>query len=82
MALLDVSGINEKFIIGIYYGAKDNFFCFFFGPEFDLASATGFLYHCADAVNRLLITRRIWLFYHITFIPEMSIMYEMCGFYR
>ncbi len=30
---LDVSGINEKFDIDIYYGVKDNFFCFFIGPD-------------------------------------------------
>ena len=31
--VLDVSGINEKFNIDIYYGAKDNFFCFSIGPD-------------------------------------------------
>ncbi len=37
---IDVSGINEKFNIGIYCGAKDNFFCIFIGP--DLHSHTKF----------------------------------------
>ncbi len=32
--LIDVSGINEKFNIGIYYGTEDNFFCIFIGPDF------------------------------------------------
>ena len=32
--IVDISGINEKFNIGIYYGAKDNFFCIFIGPEY------------------------------------------------
>ncbi len=31
---LDVSGINEKFNIGIYYSTTDNFFCNFIGPDF------------------------------------------------
>ena len=30
---IDVSGINEKFNIGIYYGTNDNFFCIFIGPD-------------------------------------------------
>ncbi len=30
---LDVSRINETFNIGIHYGAKDNFFCIFIGPD-------------------------------------------------
>ncbi len=30
---LDVSGINEKFNIGIYYGSTDIFFCIFNGPD-------------------------------------------------
>ncbi len=31
---IDVSGINEKFNIGIYYGTEDNFFCIFIGSDF------------------------------------------------
>ena len=37
---IDVSGIKEKFNIGIYCGAKDNFFCIFIGS--DLHSYTKF----------------------------------------
>ena len=37
---IDVYGMNEKFNIGIYYGAKDNLFCIFIGS--DLHSYTRF----------------------------------------
>ena len=37
---IDVSGIIEKFNIGIYYGAKTNLFCIFIGQ--DLHSYTKF----------------------------------------
>ncbi len=31
--VLNVSRINGKFNIGIYYGNKDKFFCIFIGPD-------------------------------------------------
>ena len=37
---IDISGIIDKFNIGIYHGAKDNFFCIFIGS--DLHSCTKF----------------------------------------
>ena len=33
LAILDISRINEKFNMGISYGAKDNFFCIFICPD-------------------------------------------------
>ncbi len=33
LILLDISRMNEKFNIGIYCGAKDNFFCIFIGSD-------------------------------------------------
>ena len=32
--LIGVSGINEKFNIGIFYDTKDNFYCIFIAQSF------------------------------------------------
>ncbi len=67
MHILDISGINEKFNIGIYCGTKDYFFCIVIGP--DLHSYEGEEFHPCTILNR-----RIWLLYHITLNPEMNIL--------
>ena len=67
LTTIDVSGINEKCNIGIYYGNKDNFIAFSLAQIF-----ISIIRSLLSGKRFSLLARRIYPFYHLTFIPETS----------